>query len=234
MLEKLINFLSLKKKYLLSKKSSYSYNGVDLIVDYLFKDKKKGIYVDVGSQNPVSNNNTLILFNRGWKGLNIDLDKKNIDLFKVARPNDFNLNFAISSKSCEKKLFFYHDGSPLNTLVKNVSKKQKAKVTQTKNIKVVTLNSVLNSTKIKKIDFLNIDVEGHELEVLKGFDLKLYNPKVINIEFLDLSMKKLHFRNNDLYKILKSDLYKYLYKRNYRLINWLHADLIFIHSSLRD
>tara|TARA_B100000963_G_C22587335_1_gene653735 strand:- start:1015 stop:1719 length:705 start_codon:yes stop_codon:yes gene_type:complete len=234
MIKKIINILSLKKKSFLSKKISYSYNGVDLIISYLFQKERRGTYVDVGAQNPISNNNTFLLFKKGWRGLNIDLDNENIKLFNIARPLDKNFKFAVSDKKGEKKLFFYHDKSPINTLVKKVSRFQKAKISKIENIKVVTLNYILSLTNIKKIDFLNIDVEGHELEVLKGFDLKTFKPKVINVEFLDLSMKNLHLRNNDLNKIIKSDLYRYLIRRNYHLINWLHGDLIFVHSDLRD
>ena len=45
---------------------------------------------------------------------------------------------------------------------------------------------------------MNIDVEGHELDIFKGFDLQLYKPSVISVEFLDLKMKQLEFKNNDL------------------------------------
>ena len=89
MIKKLINYISILKRKFKYQKQSYSFNGVDLIVNYIFKNKKKGFYLDIGAQHPISNNNTYILFKRGWKGINIDLDKKNIDLFKIARPDDF-------------------------------------------------------------------------------------------------------------------------------------------------
>ena len=76
MLKKIINYVSIFKRKLKYKKNSYSLSGVDLIIDYIFKDKKNGFYLDVGAQHPVSNNNTFLLFKKGWKGINIDLDKK--------------------------------------------------------------------------------------------------------------------------------------------------------------
>ena len=69
------NYLSLYKRKIKYKKISYSFNAVDLIIDYMFK-KNTGIYLDIGSQHPISNNNTYLLFKRGWSGVNIDLDKK--------------------------------------------------------------------------------------------------------------------------------------------------------------
>ena len=66
---------------------------------------------------------------------------------------------------------------------------------------------------------MTIDVEGHELNVLKGFSIQKYKPSLVVIEFLDLKMKKLEFYNNSIKNILSSDLYKYFIKNNYSLIN---------------
>lgn len=234
MFKKIKDYLSIEKRKYLYKKNSYSFNGVDLLIAYLFKDFKKGVYVDIGAQHPVSNNNTFLLFKKGWKGANVDLDKENINLFNISRPQDFNLNYAISSKKGKKKLFFYHNKSPINTLDEKVSMYQKAKVNKVKEIDVITLDDVLSFTDIKKINFLNIDVEGHELDVLKGFDFAKYRPEVINVEFLDLKMKKLELRNNDLNSILNSELYKYIASKNYHFVNWIHGDLIFVSNNFRD
>ena len=61
MLQKVIDYISIFKRKLKYKKNSYSLNGVDLIIDYIFKNKKNGFYLDIGCQHPVSNNNTYIL-----------------------------------------------------------------------------------------------------------------------------------------------------------------------------
>ena len=72
------------------------------------------------------------------------------------------------------------------------------------------------------------------MEVLKGFDIKYYQPKVISIEFLDFKMNKMEFKNNDLENILNSNIYKYFTENNYHFVNWIHADLIFVHEKFRD
>ncbi len=235
MFQKIINYLSIFKRKLKYKKNSFSFNSVDLIIDYIFKNKKDGFYLDIGSQHPVSNNNTYLLFKKGWCGINIDLDKKNIDLFKIARPKDINLNYAISDIEKEVDLFFYHDSSPINTLSKNVSNFQKAKVNKIKKIQTKILDNILENLDFKNhIDYMNIDVEGHEEQVLKGFNIAKYKPSVISIEYLDLNMKKLEFKNNDINNVLNSNLYKYFIRNNYFFVNWLHGDLIFVHKDFRD
>ena len=235
MIKKLINYISIQKRKFKYQKQSYSFNGVDLIVNYIFKNKKEGFYLDIGAQHPISNNNTYILFKRGWKGINIDLDKKNIDLFKIARPDDFNLNYAISDSEKEVDLFFYHESSPINTLSKKVSNFQKANVSQVKKIKTTTLDKILDEISLQhRIDYMNIDVEGYEEQVLKGFNINKFKPYVISIEYLDLEMNKLELTNNDINNLLNSNLYQFFIKNNYYFVNWLHGDLIFVHKDLRD
>ncbi len=227
------NILFKKNKY---RKISYSYGSVDLLLEHIFKNQSHGFYIDVGCQNPVMNNNTYLLYKKGWNGINIDLDKKNIDLFNFYRKRDLNINFAISSRESERELFFYHDKSAINTLEKSVANYQRAQVKEIKIVKTKTLNSIIENSKFNDltIDFLSIDVEGHELDVIKGFDLKKYKPKVVIIEFLDLSLKKLEIKNLNIKNFLKSEIYQYMIDKNYTLVNLIHSDLVFVNNSFRD
>ena len=235
MINKIASYLSIFNRKIKYKKISYSLNAVDLIINYIFKDKYIGTYVDVGAQHPISNNNTYLLFKRGWNGINIDLDRKNIDLFNLSRPNDINLNYAISDKEGETDFYFYHESSPINTLNKKVKEYQKAKISEIKKINTFTLNNVFKKINFDKdIDYLNIDVEGYEDKVLSGFDINKYKPSVVSVEYLDLKMKKLEFKNNNLDNLLSSNIYKYFNDNNYYFVNWLHSDLIFIHKDFRD
>ncbi len=135
MLNNLIKRISILRRKILYKKISYSFGGVDLLINYLFKEKKKGFYVDVGAQHPISNNNTYLLFKKGWNGINIDLDYENISLFNLVRKNDLNICTALSSKNTELDLYFYHNKSPINTVEKNVAESQRAKVKEIKKLK---------------------------------------------------------------------------------------------------
>ena len=228
----IIEKLSLLKKKILSQKKSYSFGGCDLLIDYIFKSKKKGFYLDIGCQHPILNNNTYILNKRGWNGINIDLDEKNIRLFNLERPRDINLCKCISSDNSEKNLFFFHSGSPINTLEKKTVMNKKGYTI--KKIKTYTLDTILEKHKFDTIDYFNLDVEGHELDVLENFNIQKYKPKVISVEFIDFQMNKLEFRNNNIDRILKSELYEYFTLNNYHFVNWTHADLIFVHESFRD
>ena len=229
-------YLNLIHKKIISKQYFYSYGGIDSVVNDIFKNQKNGFYVDVGAQHPIKNNNTYLLHKKGWEGINIDLDQKNINLFNVSRKNDCNICAAISSLEKDANLYYYHEGSPINTLSREVADRQKAIIKETRAIRTKTLTSILENSKFKnkEIDFLSIDVEGVELEVLQGLNLNIYKPKIIVVELLDLDSKKLEIKNLNINNVINSEIYKYIEKNNYTMINWLHSDIVFVNNKFRD
>ena len=112
---------------------------------------------------------------------------------------------------------------------KNLSDYNKAVVKEIKHIKTTTLDIILKNSTFKNssIDFLSIDVEGFELEVIKGLNLNIYRPKIIVVEFLDLKTKKLEIKNLNIERVLDSLIHKYMVSKNYILVNLLHSDLIY-------
>ena len=212
-------------------RKSFSQGSMDLILNHIFKDKNEGFYVDVGCQHPIKNNNTYLLYKKGWSGVNIDLDSVNIDLFNFFRPNDKNVNFGVSDKIESAKLFYYHQKSPINTLDEKVSLKQNAKIEKEINIQTNTLENILDNYSGKTIDLLTIDVEGFELKVLKGLNFDKHKPSVIIVEFLDLKANKWEIPYNNLDNVLKSEIYSFLINKNYKLVNWVNGDLVFIQKN---
>jgi FkbM family methyltransferase len=223
-LPKLLYFFFQFLKFKLNPRKLNSNWGVDLIVKDFFKNKKDGIYIDVGCHHPIINNNTQILSSIGWRGINIDLDFSSIDMFNYFRPKDHNIKVALSDKKGSSNLYFFHNRAPKNTISKVRGKGAKL----IKKIEVDTLDNIIRncSFKINKVDFISIDVEGNELNVLKGINFKKYQPKVIVLEFIKPRVKE--FYQHSIKDIIKSDIYKFMKKKNYELINWVHDDLIFI------
>ena len=229
-------FLSVYLKSFTNKKFFYSFGGIDNLIQQIFKSQKKGIYIDIGCGHPIKNNNTYLLNKKGWSGINIDLDIDNIELFKIYRPKDLNICAAISDEIKETDLFFYHSRSALNTIDKKTANYQKAKVTSIKKIQTTTLNNVLDESiyNSSNIDFLSIDVEGSELSVLKNFNFHKFKPKVIVVEYLDLSLNKLEIKNLSIQNAMNSEIYKLIISKNYTLANMIHSDLVFIYKDFRD
>ena len=235
------SLLNLAKKYPFLKNLYFFYNiyirnykfffnssqfGEDKKISKLFNKNFKGTYVDLGCFHPVRVNNTFQFYKKGWNGLNIDLNPLTIDLFNFARPTDTNICAAISNKRVKKKLYFLGDLDPKNTLDLNhknwlgkhfnINKKD----FKIKNVKTITLSEILNKNKFYNIDFLNIDIEGHELEVLRSVNFKKFNIKVICVELINFN-KLSGSKKNQLIALLKKNKYKlvdkskinYIFKR---------------------
>ena len=227
---KLFYFIALKIKSLSKIKKSYSGNYVDLVIEGFFKNKKKGIYIDVGCRHPFISNNTYKLFKKGWEGINIDLDYTFIDSFKFHRPKDCNIQVAVSNKIGNQKMYFHHERSSINTLEETRGNR----ASEIRNIETKTLNNIIENSKFSNqlIDFVSIDVEGFELNVLKGFDFKKYKPKILTIEYIDPTMKKEEFYHQNIDNILNSEVYKFMKDNDYHFVQLIHSDLIFVSSDV--
>tara|TARA_B110000238_G_C16132087_1_gene441940 strand:- start:2450 stop:3196 length:747 start_codon:yes stop_codon:yes gene_type:complete len=219
----------LKTKKILSKKIFYSNWGLDMLADDFFKKKNDGVFIDIGCHHPFLNNNTYRLYKRGWVGINIDLDFNTIDLFNFFRKKDLNIQAAVSDKEEERNLFFFHNRSAVNTLsIESGSNAKEIKKINTKSLNSIIENSIFKN---KKINLISIDVEGFEMNVLNGFDINKYKPDLVILEFIDVKIKEYYFQNID--NVLNSNIYKFMDKNDYKLINWVHDDLVFTPKSNR-
>ena len=204
------------------KRASYSQDQEDLFINDYFKNIDDGFYLDIGCYHPIKYSNTALLYNRGWQGINIDMNQTSIDLFNILRKKDKNICAAISSSNKKVTQYIDHIYSPVNTIDKNfsqvISKRLKTKPFSEKNIFTNTFSEIVkkNEIQITKIDFLNIDVEGHDYDVLKGIDLLNIKPKIICIEIDN------HEKNLSNQKIKN-----YLIKFNYKIIKSIGLNAFF-------
>ena len=187
--------LYIRHKCFLNRKQ-YSQWGEDLSINDFFKNKKKGVYLDIGCFHPYMFSNTCLLHKKGWAGVNIDVNQTAIDLFNISRPKDINLCTTIDEGRREFKVYYDDPFSPVNTLSKRFYKGLKDKFFKNKkklSIKSKTIEEIIEIGKIEhKIDFINIDVEGLDYEVLKQIDINKLKVKLISIEThnVDLSASK--------------------------------------------
>ena len=206
----------LKNKYFIKKKS-YAMDGEDLAIDQYIEKKEKGFYVDIGAHHPIHRNNTQLLFNRGWEGINIDVNQFSIDLFNFLRPDDLNLLTAISDQEGEITFYYQKKFSQLNTTDKKIAHEHFNGNFNERLVKCQSIHNILINSKYKevKIDFLNIDVEGAEMKVLKTLNFEIYDPKVICIEIL--GYRELNSKERE--SIIKNDeIYKYLMEKDYKKV----------------
>ncbi len=204
----------IKNRYLFPKKS-YAMDGEDIAINKYIKNKSNGLYVDIGAHHPIQRNNTNLLFKKGWEGINIDVNEFSIDLFNFLRPKDINLQIAISDKEGFITFYFQKSFSQLNTTSKELAKQHFNNNFKEKKVQCQTIKKILDNSRFKnrKIDFLNIDVEGAEMKVLNTLDFYIYDPQVICIEILgyrelDSELREINIKNDEIYKLLSAKQYR--------------------------
>jgi len=190
----------------------YSQGGEDAIVFNTFTyliPVKNGFYIDIGAYHPFKHSNTYLLYKAGWKGINIDPRPGSKALFNHYRRRDINIEAGIAANDGKMIYYMLDDISTMNTFSKDNLERNDLlnKVTKTVDVSVFTLNSLLQQyPHVKTVDYLNIDAEGFEMEVLSGLDFSLFAPRLISIEQNDI----LNFED-----VLSSVVAKYLISKGY-------------------
>jgi len=208
-------------------KKSYSQEGEDMILQRFFEKQNTGFYVDVGAHHPRRFSNTYLFYKKGWSGINIDAMPNSMKRFNRSRPRDINIEKPISEK--KQILTYYGFNEPaLNGFSKELSEERNGKggyfIKFTYDIETSTLEEILdnNLPDNQKIDFLSIDVEGLDFEVLKSNNFEKYKPKVILIEMLGISLSSIE--NNEVYKFLKNNNYS-IYAKAVNTVIFINKNL---------
>ncbi len=193
---------------------SFSQYGDDVIIDRLLENKKNGFYVDVGAYDPIRFSNTMRFYLKGWKGINVEPDFAQFRKIEAVRKKDVNLNIGIASKS-GTLTYWQMNPNTLSTFSEAQAKesiKEGFNLTKKMKIPVMTLASVLEKyAKRKHIDFLSVDVEGFELDVLKSNDWKKFRPRILCIELSFSGAESMSERTR------KENLIRYVQNHGYHL-----------------
>lgn len=166
---------------------SYSQQGEDMVIDCLLRGKRDGFYVDVGAHHPWRLSNTFFFYSRGWRGINIEASPDAVALFQAHRPRDVNLNLAIAAGH---RTLTYHrfDEPAVNTfspeLVEAYRVTARYKLLATHGVRAAPLRDVLaeHLPAGQPIDFLSVDVEGLDAEVIGSNDWDRYRPTLVLVE----------------------------------------------------
>ncbi len=172
--------------------ASYSQEGEDILLSRLFSPDHIGFYIDIGSHHPTRFSNTYKFYKMGWRGINIDPMPGIMKQFDEIRPDDKNIEIGISKE--EKKLTYYMFNEPaLNTFDDDVASEKDGlgdyRLIETRQISTIPLDSLLKQhiQAQSQIDFMTIDTEGLDLEVLKSNDWDCFRPQIILVEELKAS-----------------------------------------------
>lgn len=199
---------------------SYSQCGEDLIIKTIFgKKKRKGFYVDIGCNNPIQKSNTFKLYLKGWNGICADGNADLMKTFKRIRKRD-NCLHAIVSDS-KREVIFYQDDTnhELSSIALSRGNTLKETNKDLKEIKSFsrTLEDIFEENlHSQKIDLLCVDVEEHDLEVLKGNNFEKFRPEVICVEF-----------DGTIQNIKGSEIDSFLSGRGYELLAFSNPNVFY-------
>ena len=162
----------------------FSQFGEDAILQAMLPIKV-GTYVDIGSGHPVAGSNTYALYELGWRGILIDPIRTNVELSKRLRPGDICIQAAIGREGGSAIDFFEFDVYEYSTTSRERVSELEAmghSLRASYPVEMRSLREVLCDFTPKSISVLSLDVEGGEMDVLRGNDWKSFRPTFIIVE----------------------------------------------------
>ncbi|QWE04795.1 FkbM family methyltransferase [Polynucleobacter sp. JS-JIR-II-50] len=199
----------------------YGQSGEDLVLDRLLNGKRMGFYIDVGAHHPTRFSNTYLFYKKGWSGINIDANPKSMELFNRRRSRDINIEVGIAKKN--GLLTYYQFNEPaLNTFNEEeaqLKNTQPYHLVKTVQVPVKKLGDILREylPPHQMIDFLTIDVEGFEMQVLESNYWDSFRPMYILVEILRSSLSQIN----------SEELVIYLSTLNYAPVCKIYDTMIF-------
>lgn len=180
-----------------SRQISYSQTGEDLIVRFILEQLNitQPKYLDLGAHHPEFLNNTNIFYQNGGSGVNVEPDPFLIQQFDKLRPNDINLNVGIGFRENEELMdFFVMSDKVLNTFSREEAQKIESygtyKIEQVLQVKLIPISQVLSYFKADLPNFVTLDVEGLDLQIIKSIDFETFRPEVFCIETITYTEDK--------------------------------------------
>lgn len=188
-----------------------------------------GFYVEVGAFHPKFYSNTYRFYQRGWQGINIDAAPGSMAEFRKIRRRDMNLELAISDMESEIDFYYWGKLIGVNTFSPELAEIMSRRLGRNPTvIKVVSrrLEHVLDDylPEHQIISFMSVDVEGHDLQVLRSNNWDKYRPELVLVEE---HLLKIH-------QITTNLMSKFMSTVGYGLCAWLPPTMIFRDLTIND
>lgn len=165
--------------------NSYAQNFEDVTLRRALRDIEKGFYVDIGGYHPRMHSVTKYFYDKGWSGLNIEPNKELLERFIAERPNDTNIGVAVGGSDSEIDLHIIGT-TGLTTTVESIATGHASAgyaTTSVSRVKMIRLDTLFDTyCRDRTVDFLKIDVEGAEADVIRHCQFNTNRPRIILIE----------------------------------------------------
>jgi FkbM family methyltransferase len=166
---------------------SYAQRFEDLYLAQCFEGRSAGFYIDVGAGHPVHDNASYYFYLRGWRGITVEPNPQLARLARAVRPRDIQYEGLIAAEAGVRDFHLVHDFHGFSTAVAEHAAKalsEFGKSSEVIRVPAMTLAELCEQHAVTAIDFLKVDVEGLEGDVLRGNDWDRFRPKVVVIEAL--------------------------------------------------
>lgn len=168
-------------------KISYSQAGEDCIaaLAFHFLGIPKPTYLDIGAHHPTSLSNTYFFYRKGCRGVCVEPDPKYARLFRTKRRRDMFLNVAVSFDGALEADFYLMKSHALNTLSQKSALAMEAvgeKINRVVKVKLLNINDIIEKHFPGGVNFISLDAEGVDIEILKSLQLDKHCPQVICVE----------------------------------------------------
>jgi FkbM family methyltransferase len=193
--------------------NSYSQAGEDTIAWYFFSSHgiMKPNYLDIGTNDPVYGNNTFLFYKRGSRGVCIEADPALFSNIKNTRPEDTCLNMGVTFDNRKEAEFYVFDEPAHNTLSKEEAeyrnKESQSKIKKIIKIPLLNVNELILTYFKSAPNYLSIDVEGIDLDILKSLDFNTHRPDIICVETITFSLDNKEQKIEDIILFMKSKNY---------------------------
>jgi FkbM family methyltransferase len=176
---------------------SYAQNHEDVVLARaLHADTRRGFWIDVGAADPLSDSVTAAFAERGWRGVNVEPLQVEYERLCDMRPADDNLCLALGDAPGHGKLFVGPPGSRgASTLLPDLAERYRIEGYDFTPVEVAisTLKEIVETHVSDPVDFLKIDVEGSEREVLAGAGWSNFRPRIVVVDSISpVSMLSTH------------------------------------------
>jgi FkbM family methyltransferase len=209
-------------------KKSYSQCGEDLIVDFVLSgcmNLPRITYLDIGAHHPVSLSNTYLFYQNGSQGVCVEPDPQLFAEIKRVRPRDICLN-AGAGVALKTEAEFYRMTTPtLNTFSKEEAERYQAfgnqRIEEVLRIPLLPVNTIIEENFTSPPNFVSLDVEGLDFDILRAFDFSRFRPQVFCVETLTYTENKTEEKLSNIIELMTSNNY-FTYADTY--INTIFVD----------
>jgi FkbM family methyltransferase len=181
------------KDILGTEKKLYSQLDEELVIRDFFQDRRGGFFVDIGCADPEHGSTTYYLERHlGWSGIGVDARIELAPLWLRKRRQSKFFSYLITDHSDTQDPFYVIQGAEgLSSTEKERDFMGKKFKGEERKVPSITLNDLLDQNKVTRIDFMSVDIEGHEITAFAAFDIERFKPELMCVEASPLNREKL-------------------------------------------